>query len=365
MAGSSQDLPMNSTKQSKPRIWLNVYRPSTKPGGRKTYAIKRQEEGRPVELVRLPEIEAINRDMAAGKLSPIDAERLVQDAKRKLSKRLGIEALNAKRPALASVHRELGERYLKLKTNPDADPSTKGSMEDVVWKLLTKLSAFNLHTVTADEIRQALAGEPAGSHRKLTSHVNGLMRMLGRSDVVIKPKRGDEGAVVAAIEESELIEKLKGVKDAHDRALAAALFYSGFRLAECLAVRPASLLENEKGLFVTVTFQMVKGKRKRLKNRAISRTTLVMEGGEKWVREWAELAASAPLRSWDKRLRRLGLPTARDLRHSYAQHGRSLGLDDQFMADAMGHSLYIHRRYYTGSDAKLRDLINLAPKRRA
>jgi integrase len=314
-------------------------------GKRKSFVIVERtilENGKTKDqTLSIPEVALINKNLEAGIIDQLVAEKNLKLIIERLSPRAVHNQDNYK------IVDEYWNREYSLRDLVDPDTA-----KYALRRSIESIGNLPLASATREELQRAVNQFKGNRQRRLVAGLNQLLKFLGRPERLLKAR--PERYKVKYLTEPEKNKVLTYIEDPLDKLLHEVCFYTGMRIGEAFAV---TKLEND---ILYVESQIDRnGLERDTKNRKI-RKAYIAENGLHFVKEWLKKRHDyskdrTQISKITDKACRLAFPdneekhcTFHDLRHSYAIMLLGKGVPISFIAQSIGNSVSVCEKHYTG-----------------
>lgn len=293
------------------------------------------------QTLRIPEVAQINKNLEAGIIDPLIAEKNLKLIIERLSPR---EVHNQDNYKILDQYWE-SEYSLRDLVDPDtAYYALRRSIESI--------GDLPIVSATREELQRKVNQFKGNKQRRLVAGLNQLLKFIGRPERLLKAR--PEHYKVNYLTEAEFNKVLRHIEDPLDKLLHQACFYSGMRIGEAFA---ASKLTGDV-MFVESQIDR-QGLERETKNRKVRRV-YIADQGIPFVKEWLKrrhgyVNDRTQISKVTAKACRLAFPdnedkhcTFHDLRHSYAIMLLGKGIPISFIAQSLGNSVTVCERHYSG-----------------
>lgn len=338
------------------KIAYTLKRPNTK--GRKTFAIIKDERDdtgkRTQSTLKDSRVESINA---------LVEQKLRDVTTAEIELRAVIEELYAADRRLRGVgtyndhNQKLLEAYW-LAEYEGRDLSDKASAKQRLQRAVDAVGLLSISSASRNDLEKAVINAVAGNanlQRNRAAALNQLLAFVKRSER-IRPMK-EKKSQVRHIDAKDLPLLSMNAEDSVTGLLYTVLFATGARLGECITLKYAS----GKSVYIDTQYTR-KGDYKETKTRN-PRHAYILPGFGSLVAKWSALPMEKKKgfqeehATHHRRFKRLTLErfddpikqcTLHDLRHSYAIHLIQRGVSLTLVAQALGNSVTVCERYYSG-----------------
>jgi integrase len=312
------------------------------------------------EVLKLPQIEAINRDYQSKRL-PYEvclqlAKEVVQNQYKELGRLGG-------RTEHMSENRELLEKYWEAR-GKNKDISSPKASKNRLKRAVDRAGDLSLRSARIEDIQKQINSKVRGNRQRDTvAVIHQIFQFIGRTDRLQRDR--PEVRYVRSLKEGE-VQALYPHLTEEQRLVFQVAFATGCRLGEIFALDFDEYRQGQLG----VKMQMDEtGVLRETKTRQI-RTTVVLPGYEDVVLQWLKtpIEERRKIRNlpWSKICRKACVAAKlrkicvfHDLRHSFAVHIRDHGGSKDDIADALGNSVAMVEKHYVGRLGTSQSLNNL------
>lgn len=318
---------------------------------------ERTKGKRRVKTHEVPQLAKINEDFKAGHLNYEQAYALVKDLRDKQALKL---FGRQEKPITLAENLKLLDSYWEADYQFRDVVAPEAMRHDLI-KSLGVIGSMSLYTATQAQLVTCLSksGLPANSRRRVILRLNQLLKFARREFTLKMPKEEYLDIKYLNIAEVRQVASHVGGEDGDLILLA---FATGCRLGELFGLTEKSV-KPTKGRFthLYIGSQIRKNSEKALPKNRRSRTTLMLPIGDAPLQRWLQLStAERPKRTklfnevvykacvklWptktDKHV------CFHDLRHSFACEMGRQGRSINEIAQMLGNSPEVCRKYYTG-----------------
>jgi integrase len=316
---------------------------------------------RKMERIESPELDRLNQELAAKRLSPREVERLAEEVRnghrraRDAQKGIAVPFFNNDNLALLVPYLEAYQKRRKTA------PESKHRRTVELKRAIGMLAQVSLRVATEDELTDQLfkACPDPGVYNAMAGCLNSVLKHAGR-DVRIQTLATDFHSI-KYINETDLKIVISTLPD-HFKLQCKVAFATGCRWGECLALESnrIKIRPDSNRAFIHV-HQAWHRTRKALcpPKRGKRRDALILSGYLKDVQEWVaipqkdRLEMVSPSAALLKACAKLWPNdpvkhcTVHSLRHSYATHLLQKGVSLSLVARFLGNHLKVTEAYYT------------------
>jgi integrase len=325
-------------------------------GGRRSFAIQ-EVKGPKRRTLRLEALDAINRQLQAGQITPQEAAKQVEEVRDALYR--ARDAETAVRP-FSSENAALVDRYWQAEYG-DRDLVDPETMKADLNRAVAAVGVLSLLAAPRADLQAAVnaaLGKRPNIQRRAVARLNQLLLFAGRDFRLrlAKPVRAEP----LFLTWDELTAVLPNLAAPEFRLLAQVAWVTGCRVGEIFAISSAAL--KPKHLWVATQIDS-EGEQRATKTRTGRKVRVLRaEEGRKLVAEWAALAQDTKdkLRqahhsttfkaACRKTFPKLPAKHCRfhDLRHSYAISLITRGVPLGLVAQSLGNSVAVCEMHYSG-----------------
>lgn len=316
---------------------------------------------RKMERIESPELDRLNEELAAKRLSPREVERLAEEVRnghrraRDAQKGIAVPFFNNDNLALLAPYLEAYQK--RRKTSPESKHRRTVELKRAVGML----AQVSLRIATEDELTDQLfkACPDPGVYNAMAGCLNSILRHAKR-DLRIQTLAADFGTF-KYLNKADFEKAIASLKPGMQLACKVA-FATGCRWGECLALEAAriKIRPGSNTAFIHVLRQWHRTRAKyEMPKRGKKRDALIISAYLKDVQTWAAMTLEDRLKIGNPSLALLRScaklwPTTPDkhctvhsLRHSYATHLLQKGVSLSLVARFLGNHLKVTEAYYT------------------
>lgn len=325
----------------------------------------RKKEYHPLEEKIRNQSHQINQQYQNRIINNSEAEVLLNELIQSEYQRLQLKHIVLKNSTISAINQKLFNKFWE-KIYTVRYLSDENSPKYSILKAIRLIEPLSLQTASASQLQNKLksSGATIPEIRRATDNLNQILRFLNRDFRLNKPNA--PYAKVQYLTEKEFQKVLKGISEPDLKDFATALFSTGMRLSEALAVQE----KDYRNGIINVDKQLTKaGEIKAPKREKIGRS-VVLSLGTKAVQKWVKIQDKDQYRAklydvlMDASMKAFPDDSSKwisphDLRHSHAIHLLSLGANLTQVALNLRNRIDVCQKYYTGfehSDSTLESL---------
>lgn len=300
------------------------------------------------EYIETPEAVAttltkINQQFLTNAITALEATTLIKDLISREYKKANVPAALIKSSIICEANQRMFEKFWadKYESKFLEDPS---SARYDFQRALTAIDPLPLITATKKELQKKIMSSATDKQaRRIVSRVNELLSFLSRDITLDKPKAGI--VEIKYVTKEEFLSVVKLLRVPEHISLAFALFGSGMRLSEAMAIEKNDV----KADHVNVNKQITTKMKKKLPKREKVGKAATFEFCRAELLKWAQVPDKLSFRySFYNELTTISKISPHDLRHSHAIHLLSQGASLTQVALNLRNTIEVCQRYYTG-----------------
>jgi len=293
-------------------------------------------------------LDKVNEQFKAGKLNQDQAETILRE-------RIRIAHVARNAPKVTEIHKIISDVNLTAFSSFWADLYEhkrlidSSSSKNDFYRALVAIEPLSLHTLTEKQVLNKLKSQEISKQRRIIFRLREVLAWLKRGVKITLP---DEELLEIEYISIEEMEKLRQFVPEPMNYLVAALFHTGCRLGEAMAIETNKISTKEQTILIDSQID-IKNKKRSPKRKRAGRVKIT--GDFELVLNWAKVKDKTQYRekfqtilpqiSEDKIGKRI---TAHDLRHSHAIYLLSKGINLSLVAKQLRNRIEVCQKYYSG-----------------
>lgn len=301
------------------------------------------------------QVQKVNEQFLAQTITQAEANVLLSDLIQEQYRRAGVRDVVVKNAVLSEANQKVFNKFWN-ESYAKRDLADHASAKYDFLKALRLIEPLSVLSASADKLLETVKKNAArdSEARRAIDRLNQMLRFLGRSERIQKPKDRTV-RTIRHLTQPELDKVLKLVDDQAIRDLIAALFCTGLRLSEAMALTPADFYKGTLNVDKQLTRH---GELKRPKREKVGRVFVIPSGIDA-VKRWVNVSnkddyreelrvqlAQACRKAFPKDKTKWVSP--HDLRHSHAIYLLGKGASLTHVALNLRNRIEVCQRYYTG-----------------
>ncbi len=330
--------------------------------GRRKFRIS-VRENKKWRTLNLEEIDRINDLFLSGKISFNECEK---EAKKILEKLY--EARNASKSSPLSCNERLmmeyfASKYMKKSRQRRIADSTHETAFNDLKRAIVAVGGNDIRYASVDHLQEAIDSyyedyESIGPHKKTIIRINALLKFAGRSDSDRLETLPEEYSEVKNLSHEEFLKVISELQG-HDRILSTIAYYSGLRLGEIFALNSKKVRRTIGGYIINVDRQMYRNGEFGLPKRRKVRRSFAFDACKDELSKWLDTSETTRVnvrgrKYWEvvaqacSYAKVSNVLSFKDWRHCYAISLLNMGATISQVAQNLGNSEQVCRKYYTG-----------------